>query len=362
MKRLWHIALMLLAVLVGVTLLASAWGGTVDPRKWGLPGLVAMALPIVAVVAVVALIVLAILRQKLATAIVAVAMVLSLPAVRTVWPMSWSSSPSDESQAFTVMTWNVLGFRSEVARRVLSTEADLVLMQECSFETEDYLTEYTTPALVDSIKARYPYRTQGCSDVVILSRVPFTLVPNKTMRNLLGAYGNDTYHTYGRIYDLNIQGHSLRIVAVHMQSFGLSGEDKALYKDVLKTGVNTRSELRDVKHSLLDKVTSASRRRAVEAHQVRDVIDEAPANVIVCGDFNDTPGSYTYRTIKGDDFTDSFVKCGTWPINTFNRDGLYFKIDHMLYRGDLKAVSTRRERWSESDHYPIITTFEWTQP
>ena len=32
--------------------------------------------------------------------------------------------------------------------------------------------------------------------------------------------------------------------------------------------------------------------------------------VILCGDFNDTPASYTYRTVKGD-LTDGFRDCGS---------------------------------------------------
>ncbi len=354
--------MVIIAAVVALLLVVSAYGGVIDPRKSALPSLVSMALPFVSVAAVVSLVLFAVFHLKWSTVIVAVAIVLSLPSIRLVWPMSWSSSPRDGSQSFTMMTWNVCGFRPEVARRVMQSGVDVVVLQEASVETENYIKYYLPKSVADSIKACYPYHTQGGSDVVIMSRVPFTLVADTTMRNRWGLYGEGTYHIYGRIYDLDIDGHPLRVVGMHLQPFGLNGSDKELYKDVIRNRVNTRSELREVKHSLVDKIAGASIRRADEAHAVRDVRDSAPGNAIVCGDFNDTPGSYTYRTIKGNDFADSFVKCGTLPVNTYHNDGFYFKIDHMLYRGDLKAVSTRRERWTESDHYPIITTFEWTAP
>jgi len=362
MKRLWNITIAVLAALVAAGMLVSAYGGTIDPRTFAYPGLATLALPVVMVVAVAALVVSLLLRHRVASLIVGISILLSMPSIHTVFPMSWNSQPDDESRSFTVLSWNVAGFRSDAMRHVLAADADLVLLQEASIDNEMYLTFHNPQPLIDSLTTRYPYHTEGCSDVVILSKVPFTLVPDTTMRNMRGMFSDRSYHTFGRVYDLKIKGENLRIVSVHMQSIGLKIEDKKLYKDIatFNRKVNTKQELRDVKHSLTDKLTGSFRRRAGEAHTVRDIIDAAPGNVIVCGDFNDTPGSYCYRTIRGDDMSDAFVDCGTLPINTFNRDGLYFKIDHVLYRGDIKAVATRREKWKASDHYPQITTFEWT--
>jgi orotate phosphoribosyltransferase len=50
---------------------------------------------------------------------------------------------------------------------------------------------------------------------------------------------------------------------------------------------------------------------------------------------------------------------------TYNRNRLYFRIDHVLYRGALRAVNVRCEHsgtGSHSDHYPLLTTFVWTEP
>ena len=44
-----------------------------------------------------------------------------------------------------------------------------------------------------------------------------------------------------------------------------------------------------------------------QADTIAKYIQQSPYPVIVCGDFNDVPGSYAYRTVKGN-LQDVFVK------------------------------------------------------
>lgn len=220
-----------------------------------------------------------------------------------------------------------------------------------------------SPVAGEVIK-RYPYRSAGPRDLVILSKQPYTVMPDTTLiNNQLIDGDNKHFHYYGKVFDLKVKGHDLRIVNLHMQSIGLTSDDKQLYNDIatLNRKVNTKSELRDVKHSLYDKLSVAFSRRAGEAEAVRRIVDASGRNVIVCGDFNDTPGSYSYLTVKGDDMRDSYVDCARWPVNTFNSSRLYFKIDHMLYRGGMRAIKAMSPRVGASDHYPLVTTFEWIE-
>jgi endonuclease/exonuclease/phosphatase (EEP) superfamily protein YafD len=81
-------------------------------------------------------------------------------------------------------------------------------------------------------------------------------------------------------------------------------------------------------------------------------------NVIVCGDFNDVPGCTSLRnltSISGLKQVYPEVCCG--PTYTFNTNRFYFRIDHVLYRGDLKPVEMVRGDIRCSDHYPLLTTF-----
>ena len=111
--------------------------------------------------------------------------------------------------------------------------------------------------------------------------------------------------------------------------------------------------------SLVEKIQRAYEVRAQQAAMVRTVIDNSGDNVIVCGDFNDVPASYSYWTVRGNDLRDAYVDAARTPFYTYNRNRFLFHIDHTFYKGALKAVECRRDRVGWSDHYPVVTTFVW---
>ena len=156
------------------------------------------------------------------------------------------------------------------------------------------------------------------------------------------------------------KGRQLRIINLHLQSIGLSAEDKQIYRNITPLdSVQSREQMHQARHSLYAKLAGAFRRRAGEAHHLREIINNSPENLIVCGDFNDTPASYCYWTVRGSDMADAYAQRGRGLTYTFNKDLMLFKIDHVLYRGDMNAVSIRRDKAGASDHYPLLTTFEW---
>ena len=114
-----------------------------------------------------------------------------------------------------------------------------------------------------------------------------------------------------------------------------------------------------MKHTLLSKLAVAYKKRAEQAAFVRKQLDAYDGNVLVFGDFNDTPGSWTYRTIKGSDMRDAWADCAFGPTITYHDSRLYFKIDQTLYRGSMKAVDIVRDKIGVSDHYPQVVTFVW---
>ena len=105
------------------------------------------------------------------------------------------------------------------------------------------------------------------------------------------------------------------------------------------------------------KLGAAYRVRAHQARAVRASIEESPYPVVVCGDFNDVPQSYAYRTIAKN--LDDIETTTSWGYNyTFHANGMFVDIDHVLV--SQKAItplhySVIREAYS--DHYPVLT--EW---
>lgn len=75
--------------------------------------------------------------------------------------------------------------------------------------------------------------------------------------------------------------------------------------------------------------------------------------MIVCGDFNDTPMSYTYRRMRGD-FVGAFQAQGTgYGLYLPAADGRA-RIDYLFHSDDFETVSYRSEQPEWSDHNPVI--------
>jgi endonuclease/exonuclease/phosphatase family metal-dependent hydrolase len=87
---------------------------------------------------------------------------------------------------------------------------------------------------------------------------------------------------------------------------------------------------------------------------VAKAVSESPFPVIICGDFNDTPTSYTYATIsKG--LTDAFLQSGTGIGKTYVGIFPTLRIDFILLSKELESLQTQTIEKPFSDHYPLIS-------
>jgi endonuclease/exonuclease/phosphatase (EEP) superfamily protein YafD len=98
-------------------------------------------------------------------------------------------------------------------------------------------------------------------------------------------------------------------------------------------------------------------KRALQAQVVKDNINRSPFPVIVVGDFNDTPVSYTYTKIRkglNDAFINSGYGAGFTYIGNYPRN----RIDYILYNYPLVNSYFDIIKVRYSDHYPIMAYFK----
>jgi endonuclease/exonuclease/phosphatase (EEP) superfamily protein YafD len=110
------------------------------------------------------------------------------------------------------------------------------------------------------------------------------------------------------------------------------------------------ADIKDISFRLRD----AFIKRAAQADIIAAHISGCSHPVIICGDFNDTPVSYTYRTIR-DGLMDAFSESGWGLGRTYNGKFPSFRIDYILYGGSIDALFFTREKIKLSDHFPIIS-------
>lgn len=371
-KQALKVALLVFTIVFALLLMASAWGGHVDPNSFTFLSFLTLGLPILFVVNFVIMIMWLIVWRWRFALISLAAIILSWGSIRTIFPVNIFShaDKATPDNSLRILTFNVMNFGpydpsnhnpSKSMRYILDQDADFVLLQEGSQE-RNYLTLSNTEMMAAELEKKYPYHSDGRHDLLILSKYPYTVVQDTLLKNGPNSIKSHDpeYQYYARGYDLQLpNGKQLRIVNLHLHSTSLAEEDKDLYMKLTQNDIETKEELRNVKSSLYNKLSTAFLFHAHESKVVRGFLDRSPRNIILCGDFNDTPASYCYRTILGDDMSDAFVDCGFGLNHTFHDNRMYFKIDHIMYRGDLLAVDWRRDKAGDSDHYPQVATFVW---
>jgi endonuclease/exonuclease/phosphatase family metal-dependent hydrolase len=83
-------------------------------------------------------------------------------------------------------------------------------------------------------------------------------------------------------------------------------------------------------------------------------MDRSPYPVIVCGDFNDVPNSYAYRTI-GKGLQNAFTEKGRGIGRTFTGISPTLRIDNIFVAENFEVKQFLRLRQQLSDHFPIFT-------
>lgn len=153
--------------------------------------------------------------------------------------------------------------------------------------------------------------------------------------------------------DLLIKGDTIRVYNVHLQSIYLGNEGETYIQRLL------REQDTDVESSkrILQKLKTGYINRAPQANIIAAAIRESPHPVIVCGDFNDTPVSYTYHTVSNG-LQDAFQAQG-WGIGaTFAGKIPWLRIDHVLLDKGMTVLGYDRIESAGSDHYPVVTWWQ----
>ena len=146
----------------------------------------------------------------------------------------------------------------------------------------------------------------------------------------------------------------IRIISCHLQTTNFSKKRRLLDDPVLQNA--DIQQVEDVVTDISQELAQNFKIRATQAQIVRQVIDTTRIPTIVCGDFNDTPSSYTYQYIKGD-LKDSFKTRGNGYAYTFRGIHHLLRIDFILYSKEFKCTDYYSPKKEWSDHNPVISEF-----
>lgn len=258
--------------------------------------------------------------------------------------------PADTPEgAIKVLSYNVQNYSGKprydgsggmIVEYIKAVGADIVCLQEdlISYATRqrmDSLYAYTDTVHVGTkimnslgIYTRYP--------ILLKERIPYE------------SDGNGSVAFY-----LDIDGDTVLVVNNHFESTHLSLDDRQMYKDMLKGDVK-KDTVRAESKKLIHKLGESAALRAPQADVVHEYIESHRRYpIIVCGDFNDNPISYTRRIVaKG--LTDCYVSTGRGIGLSYNQKGFFVRIDNIMCSDDFIPYNCKVDnKIDASDHYPI---------
>ena len=153
---------------------------------------------------------------------------------------------------------------------------------------------------------------------------------------------------------LKVEDDTLIVVNNHFESCHLNSDDRTQYRQIIK-GELPRDSARAESKLLLIKLAEAN---AIRSGQIRTVLryveEHCQYPIIVCGDFNDNPISYS-RHAMAERLTDCFQETGRGIGLSYNQKAFSLRIDHIFCSEQLQPFNCKvDDEMDASDHYPIL--------
>ena len=144
-----------------------------------------------------------------------------------------------------------------------------------------------------------------------------------------------------------ISDDTIKVINVQLQSIRL--EDDELES---MTAANKIFNLPNKITSIYSKLKRGFVWREQQVRKLENLISNSCHPVILCGDFNDPPSSYTYRQLASL-LNDSFLEKGNGFGFTYAGQLPLLRIDYAMVTEDVTVLDYHRYDDTYSDHYPI---------
>lgn len=231
--------------------------------------------------------------------------------------------------------------RREIGKFIAAEAPDILCLQE--FFAEDYTQ-------ADTLYGQYPHRHYHLFKArngklfgnIILSRFPIRdkgrlSFPNSTN---LAIYA-----------DIEHYGRTMRVYNNHLESYNISFTalahklaDKLEREEITRDIVETHGKMKDT-----------FIKRSQQVDRILEDINRSSRHTIICGDFNDTPMSYTYHTLARR-HKDTFEEAGSGFGATFIPVWPLLRIDYLLVPQEAECLHHTVHKSTLSDHYPVTAS------
>ncbi len=257
-----------------------------------------------------------------------------------------------------LMTYNVRMFNayrwiddvnvaSAQKKIIHQADVDVLAMQE-------YYNFQQTPTLDfphTFIKYTNPSNDFG---LAIFSKLPFIDTGSVAYEH------TESFNNYFIFADVLLSNDTVRIINVHLASFYFDVKDF----EALKEGnVKDIDELRLRFTSVIKRLFAGFTQRSKQLKTLKAFLKESPHPVILCGDMNDAPASYTYRVFNRK-LNDAFSAAGRGIGRTYVESWFPLRIDWVFFDPSV-FEPVHYEVLSKdqylSDHRPVVVGLKYNE-
>ncbi len=238
--------------------------------------------------------------------------------------------------------------KHEMLEMILKENTDIICFQEFYYRRKGVYN------IKDSLmnKGGYTYFKEELFDKNDNEFMSMAILSKYKIINFEVLRFHDRMHANMCTYaDVLYNGDTIRIINIHLQSISFQPEDYK-YLDQVK---NVETDMESSKR-IGARLKNAFLYRGGQAEMVRELIEETPYPIIICGDFNDTPASYSYNIISKN-LKNAFREKGSGVGVTYNGAFPNFQIDYLLCSKEFEVCDYRIIKKRYSDHYPVKAIF-----
>lgn len=251
-----------------------------------------------------------------------------------------------------IATYNIHGYAQpdynftlkSIASFLKDENVDIACFQEYR-ETEQYP--------LDSIAKHFsfmPYAAAPRNDKNEIKLVIFSRFPIRTDSLIqFKDTGNNSMWA-----DVEIEGETVRIFNNHFQTTNLNQSRREIGR-IRSNGISD-NEGKEAFNVVMSRLYKNSCKRAEQVNTIRSIMDTTKSSMIVCGDFNDTPSTHTYRKMSAG-LKDGFKTCGKGFAYTYKSMYNLFRLDYIFYSDTFKGVDYYSPSLEWSDHNPVLLEF-----
>ncbi|MBN2212811.1 MAG: endonuclease/exonuclease/phosphatase family protein [Bacteroidales bacterium] len=251
---------------------------------------------------------------------------------------------------FNYYNWlNIKSVPEDILAFIQKEEAGLVCLQEFLTLEGSRFSEDSIKKMLHLNPYSHIYYTNVASNKKSLGIATYSSYPiiNKGIIKFTGTKNACIFS------DIRINEDTVRIYNCHLQSTQLQKDDYH-FLDSIIFNYSPRHilEFKNISYRL----KHAYLKRARQVETLSRHINSSPYSCMVCGDFNDTPVSYTYYKLRGR-LKDAYLESGTGIGNTYFGHFPSFRIDYILHSKSINTLEFKTKKIRLSDHFPIICYF-----